>query len=69
MSLSWSKAFTIAQREYLTTVRRKAFVFTLLLTPAIFFFGGIVSTRLQINQALAKLNETRIVAVVDSSGL
>jgi ABC-2 type transport system permease protein len=69
MSRPTNKVLIIARREYLTTVRRKAFVFTLLLTPAIFFFGGIVSTRLQINQALAKLNETRIVAVVDSSGL
>jgi len=69
MSLSMTKVGIIAKREYLTTVRRKAFVVTLLLTPAIFFFAGVVSTRLQISQAVAKFNETRIVAVVDSSGL
>ena len=63
------KVLIIARREYLTTVRRKAFVFTLLITPAIFFFAGVVSTKLQINQAVAKLHEARIVAVVDSSGL
>ena len=63
------KVLIIARREYLTTVRRKAFVFTLLITPAIFFFAGVVSTNLQINQAVAKLHEARIVAVVDSSGL
>ena len=63
------KVLIIARREYLTTVRCKAFVFTLLITPAIFFFAGVVSTKLQINQAVAKLHEARIVAVVDSSGL
>ena len=69
MSRSVNKVLIIARREYLTTVRRKAFVFTLLLTPAVFFFGGVVSTKLQISQAVAKANESRIVAVVDSSGL
>jgi len=69
MTMSSKKVLIIAKREYLTTVRRKAFVVTLLLTPAIFFFAGIVSTKLQISQAVAKLNESRIVAVVDSSGL
>jgi ABC-2 type transport system permease protein len=69
MSLSTKKVLIIARREYLTTVRRKAFVVTLLLTPAIFFFAGVVSTRMQINQAMARSNEARIVAVVDSSGL
>ena len=69
MSLSTKKVAIIAKREYLTTVRRKAFVVTLLLTPAIFFFAGVVSTKMQISQAVAKLNEARIVAVVDSSGL
>ena len=69
MSFDLNKALIIARREYLTTVRRKAFVFTLLLTPAIFFFAGVVSTKMQISQANAKLNEDRIVAVVDSSGL
>ena len=67
--MNLQKVLIIAKREYLTTVRRKAFVFTLLITPAIFFFAGVVSTKLQINQAVAKLHEARIVAVVDSSGL
>jgi ABC-2 type transport system permease protein len=67
--MNTNKVLVIAKREYLTTVRRKAFVVTLLLTPAIFFFAGIVSTRMQISQAVARLNEGRVVAVVDSSGL
>ena len=67
--MNMKKVVIIAKREYLTTVRRKAFVVTLLLTPAIFFFAGVVSTKMQISQAVAKLNEARIVAVVDSSAL
>jgi ABC-2 type transport system permease protein len=69
MSLAMNKVMIIAKREYLTTVRRKAFVVTLLLTPAIFFFAGVVSTRMQISQAVARMSESRIVALVDSSGL
>ena len=45
--MNLSKALIIAKREYLTTVRRKAFVFTLLLTPTIFFIAGVVSARLR----------------------
>jgi len=67
--MSLNKVLIIAKREYLTTVRRKAFVVTLLLTPAIFFIAGVVSARLQISAAVAKAAEGRIVAVVDSSGL
>lgn len=69
MNRSLNKALIIARREYLTTVRRKAFVVTLLLTPTIFFLAGVVSTKIQISQQIAKLSESRIVAVVDSSGL
>jgi len=66
--MSLNKVLIIAKREYLTTVRRKAFVVTLLLTPAIFFIAGVVSARLQISAAVAKAAEGRIVAVVDSTG-
>jgi ABC-2 type transport system permease protein len=69
MSVSMNKVLIIAKREYMTTVRRRAFVVTLLLTPAIFFFAGIVSTKMQISQQLKRLSESRVVAVVDSSGL
>src|SRR5262245_18193129 len=67
--MNMNKVIVIARREYLTTVRRKAFVFTLLLTPAIFLVAGVVSTKLQISAAVAKMSESRIIAVVDSSGL
>lgn len=69
MSLSLSKIMTIARREYIQTVRRPAFVVTLLLTPAIFFVAGIVSTKSQVDDAVSRLSRSRIVALVDSSGL
>lgn len=69
MKFSFHKVLTIARREYLTTVRRKAFVVTLLMTPAIFLVAGVVSTKFQIDDAVARQSEARIVAVVDSSGL
>jgi ABC-2 type transport system permease protein len=68
MSLSFGKALIIARREYLTTVRRKAFVFSLLLTPAILFLSGFLSTKMASDDARKRFAETRIVAVVDSSG-
>jgi ABC-2 type transport system permease protein len=69
MRFSFPKVLTIARREYLTTVRRKAFVVTLILTPSIFFLAGVVSTKFQIDDAVQRQSEARIVAVVDSSGL
>lgn len=69
MKLSPSKVFIIARREYITTVRRKAFVVSLLLTPAILFVSGFLSTKMADDDARAKQAEARIVAVVDSSGL
>lgn len=69
MSLNLNKVGVIARREYLTTVRRKAFVVTLLITPLIFFLSGVVGTKIQINSSLAKQAEARVVALVDSSGI
>lgn len=69
MNFSLAKVFTIARREYLTTVRRPTFVVSLLLTPAILFVGGFVSTKMQRDDAVARASESKVVAVVDSSGL
>ncbi len=69
MKFSIHKVFIIARREYLTTVRRKAFVVSLLLTPAIFFVAGVVGTKMQVDDAVARQSEARIVAVVDSTGM
>ena len=69
MRLSFAKAMIIARREYLTTVRRKAFVFSLLLTPAILFVSGFLSTKMASDDARKRQSQARIVALVDSSGL
>src|SRR5262249_14834513 len=69
MSFSPSKVGIIARREYLTTVRRPAFVLALLLTPTIFFIAGVVSPKAQIADELSRRTEERVVAVVDSTGL
>lgn len=69
MKFSMQKVLTIARREFLTTVRRRAFVVTLLLTPAIFLLVGVFSTKMQVDDAVARLSKARVVALVDSSGL
>ena len=69
MKFSFSKVRIIARREYLTTVRRPAFVVSLVLTPAIFFVAGIFGTKMQIDDAVTRMSETRVVAVVDSAGM
>lgn len=69
MSLSLSKALIIARREYVTTVRRKAFVLSLLITPAILFLSGFLSTKMASDDARKRFATARIVAVVDSAGL
>lgn len=67
MSLSLQKGFIIARREYLTTVKRKAFIVSILLTPAILFLSGFLSTRMASEDFQKRFAEARIVAVVDSS--
>jgi ABC-2 type transport system permease protein len=68
MSLSVRKAMIIARREYLTTVRRKAFIVSILLTPMILFLSGFLSTKMASDDFRKRFAEARIVAVVDSSG-
>lgn len=69
MKFSFSRAMIIARREYLTTVRRKAFVFSLMLTPAILYFSTFLSGKLASDDARAHQRQGRIIAFVDSSGL
>ncbi len=69
MSFSFGKSLIIARREYLTTVRRKAFVVSLLLTPMILFISGFLSNKLAADDAIARQKQARIVALVDSSGI
>lgn len=69
MSLSFSKAMIIARREYVTTVRRKAFVFSLLFTPFIIFLSTFFTGKVASDEAKKHQHEAKIVALVDSSGL
>lgn len=68
MKFSFDRAFIIARREYLTTVRRKAFVFTLLLTPSLMFMSVLLS-KSGSDDVRAHARQSRIVAFVDSSGV
>jgi ABC-2 type transport system permease protein len=69
MRISWSRAASVARREYLALVRRKAFLFTALGTPAYFAFVMWMSIKPQISQREEALRNLRVLAVVDSSGL
>lgn len=69
MTLSWRRAWIVARREYLTTVRRKAFLLTLVAMPL--YFGGIMvyATRSANSSRVETLRSFTQLAVVDSSGL
>jgi ABC-2 type transport system permease protein len=68
MKFSLHRALIIARREYLTTVRRKAFLFSILITPLLLFVSTMLS-KLGNDDALAHAHQGRIVALVDSSGV
>jgi ABC-2 type transport system permease protein len=69
MTLSWKRALIVARREYLTAVRRKAFLFTLIAVPL--YFGGIMAfaTRGAMSGRIDSLRAFTRLGVVDSSGL
>jgi len=69
MNFSWARVFTVARREFLATVRRKAFVFALVGTPAYFAFVMWVSTMGEVKERSQVLKELSSVGVVDSSGM
>src|SRR5580765_6174633 len=68
MRFSPARALTIARREYLTTIRRKAFVFTLIFVPAYYALISAVPSFLVSNSIRKRVSETHVIAVVDSSG-
>ena len=69
MRISWPRIMTVARREFLTTVRRKAFVFTVIGTPAYFAFVMWISTAGEMKERSEVLKELSTIGVVDSSGL
>jgi ABC-2 type transport system permease protein len=61
--VNWSRVRTIAVREFLTTVRRKAFLLTLFLMP---LYGVFATTMGFLPTMLAKRStEARVIAIVD----
>lgn len=69
MRFSLNRSLIIARREYVTTVRRKAFLVSVFLTPALIFFSTFVSGKLASDDTRAHQRQAKVVAVVDSSGL
>jgi ABC-2 type transport system permease protein len=68
MSFSVARGAVIARREYLSTIRRKGFLFSLMLTPVLF----AVITGIQVLTASDDAKDALragAIAVVDSSGL
>ncbi len=69
MRFSWRRALIIARREYLTSVRKKAFLITLIGMPAYFAFVMWMSVKPQIDDAVKSIRELHTLGVVDSSGM
>ena len=69
MTFSWTRIVTVARREFLTTVRRKAFLFTVIGTPAYFAFVMWVSSAGGMKERSQVLKELSSIGVVDSTGL
>lgn len=69
MRLSWGRVWIVARREYLATVRRKAFLLTLVAMPL--YFGGIMvfATRSAESHRIEAMRGFTRLGVVDSSGL
>jgi ABC-2 type transport system permease protein len=69
MNFSWSRALIVARREFLTTVKRKAFLFTLIAVPL--YFGGVMTlaTRGSLSDRRDSMRSFTRLGVVDSSGL
>jgi len=69
MTLSWKRALIVARREYLTAVKRKAFLFTLIVVPL--YFGGVMAfaSRGALSAQRDTMRSFTRLGVVDSSGL
>ena len=68
MSLSLKKVATIAEREYLTTVRRKAFLFTVIGVPVLYTILFTIMIKPQMGEGARLMKDFRVLGLVDSSG-
>lgn len=69
MSLDTNRVLTVARREFITTIRRKAFLLTLIGTPLYFGLVTTLSSGTAISEGRKALKEFHELGVVDSSGL
>ncbi len=69
MNFSMKRARTIARREYLTTIKRRAFLFTVIFIPIYFSFIMTFTSKMAMDEAKRTMKETTSVGVVDSSGM
>ncbi len=69
MRAAWHNVRVMARRDFLATVRRKAYIFTALGIPAYFGFMMFLTAAPQVNERLRALKSLTAVGVVDSSGL
>jgi ABC-2 type transport system permease protein len=69
MTLSFRRALTIARREYLTTIRRKAFVFTVIGVPVLYTFLMFIMIKPQVSEAIRTIRNFHALGVVDSAGV
>lgn len=66
--LGWDRVLTVARREFVSTVRRKAFLLTLLGTPAYFAFVLTISSGSEGRERTEALQNLKSIGYVDSSG-
>jgi ABC-2 type transport system permease protein len=69
MRFSMSRALTIARREFITTIKRRAFLFTVIAMPAYFSFIMTFSVRMGESEVRRTLGKTTTLGLVDSTGL
>src|SRR5262245_35268881 len=69
MRISAARIATVARREFLSTVRRKAFLLMVVGTPAYFAFVMWISSAGEMKERKQVLQELSTVGVVDSTGL
>lgn len=69
MSLHLARVRTVARREFLTTIRRKAFLLTLIGTPLYFVGVTTLTSGTASKEGRNALKDFTVLGVVDSSGL
>ncbi|NOT34479.1 MAG: ABC transporter permease [Candidatus Eisenbacteria bacterium] len=68
MKLDWKRVKTVARREFLTTIKRRAFLFMLIATPAFYALIMMGSSGVAISESRKAIREFKALGVVDSSG-